>query len=201
MMPAGRRSGRAGRVVTDDEAELWAAATRSLERVHGKPRVGSAASAAAPPGEAPARRHDAPEPRPQRPPGGPVKTGGAAPLTALDRRQARRLGAGKAEIDDRIDLHGLRQAEAHARLRAFLHRAYAKGFKIVLVITGKGAPADDADHLRAAMGERQPGVLRRNVPLWLAQPELSPIVLSYGAAGNRHGGSGAFYVRLRKAKR
>ena len=52
-----------------------------------------------------------------------------------------------------------------------------------------------------AMGERQRGVLRRSVPLWLAQPDLSQIVLSYGAAGTRHGGAGAFYVRLRKATR
>ena len=121
-----------------------------------------------------------------------------APLDVLDRRQARRIVAGKTDIEDRIDLHGLRQAEAHHRLRAFLQSAYAKGLKTVLVITGKGVAHDRLDHLASAMGERQRGVLRRSVPLWLAEPDLSQIVLSYGAAGTRHGGAGAFYVRLRK---
>ena len=39
------------------------------------------------------------------------------PLSDLDRRKARKIGTGKVEIDGRIDLHGMRQAEAHAALR------------------------------------------------------------------------------------
>lgn len=125
----------------------------------------------------------------------------AAAIDVLDRRQARRIGAGKTDIEGRLDLHGLYQAEAHARLRAFLQRAYAGGLKTVLVITGKGREEDRSDPLRTTMGERQRGVLRRSVPLWLAQPDLSQMVLSYGAAGTRHGGAGAFYVCLRKPTR
>jgi len=125
----------------------------------------------------------------------------ATALDVLDRRQARRIGAGRTEIDGRLDLHGLYQAEAHARLRAFLQGAYTKGHTTVLVITGKGRVEDRSEPRGTAMGERQRGVLRRSVPLWLAQPDLSQIVLSYGAAGTRHGGAGAFYVRLRKPTR
>src|SRR5262249_14534034 len=124
----------------------------------------------------------------------------AAPVAVLDRRQTRRIAGGKIEIDGSIDLHGLRQAEAHARLRAFLSSAYAQGFKTVLVITGKGV-ADD--HVPPSLDqEASPrGVLRRSVPLWLARADLRQIVASYAAAGSRHGGSGAFYVRLRKSPR
>jgi DNA-nicking Smr family endonuclease len=43
-------------------------------------------------------------------------------------------------------------------------------------------------------------VLRRNVPQWLEEPELRAVVLSYAAAGARHGGDGALYIRLRKAR-
>src|SRR5262249_34674908 len=124
----------------------------------------------------------------------------AAP-EVIDRRQMRRIAVGKTDIEPRIDLHGLRQAEAHARLRAFLASAAAAGLKTVLVITGKGAEVERADPLLSGMGEGQRGVLRRNVPLWLAQPDLNHIVLSYGTAGTRHGGAGAFYVRLRKPAR
>ncbi len=57
------------------------------------------------------------------------------PLSALDRRKARRI-----EVEARIDLHGMRQSEAHSALRRFLASAHAKEKRWVLVITGKGGP-------------------------------------------------------------
>jgi DNA-nicking Smr family endonuclease len=70
---------------------------------------------------------------------------------------------------------------------------------MVLVITGKGGKADRSD---ASFDDwsTQRGVLRRSVPLWLDDPELRGIVIGYGAAGVRHGGEGALYIRLRKAR-
>ena len=202
MSKARPSTGTRGRAITSDEAELWEQATRTLARVKSKPRV-KACSPAAPPtaGGAvmpPRRAGNSLQPSQCTGIAAAAPNQKGAALDVLDRRQARRIVAGKTDIDDRIDLHGLRQAEAHHRLRAFLQSAYAKGLKTVLVITGKGVAHDRLDHLASALGERQRGVLRRSVPLWLAEPDLSPIVLSYGAAGTRHGGAGAFYVRLRK---
>ena len=122
-----------------------------------------------------------------------------APLADFDRRKARQIASGKIEVEARIDLHGLRQRDAHARLRAFLLEAHARGHKTVLVITGKGGE-EPADGLGALVGERQRGVLRRNVPHWLEEPDLRAIVLSFTQAGLRHGGAGALYVQLRKAR-
>jgi DNA-nicking Smr family endonuclease len=48
------------------------------------------------------------------------------------------------------------------------------------------------------MGERQRGVLRRSVPLWLTEPDLRSVVLSVSEASPKHGGSGALYVQLRR---
>jgi DNA-nicking Smr family endonuclease len=112
------------------------------------------------------------------------------------------VAAGKVPIDDVLDLHGMHQAAAHSRLRAFLMSCQAKGLRMVLVITGKGARADGSDAWSDARpnGTGQRGVLRRSVPLWLEEPELRAIVLSYASAGVRHGGEGALYVRLRKAR-
>ena len=101
------------------------------------------------------------------------------------------LARGRAAIDARIDLHGMTQAQAHGALRLFLHRAQTSGARFVLVITGKGAP--NAPH-----GER--GVLRQQVPLWLALPEFRACVLGFDVAHAGHGGEGALYVRLRKAR-
>ena len=114
-----------------------------------------------------------------------------------------RLGRGPAlhrHAPPRLDLHGLRQRDAHARLRAFLLEAHADGLRTVLVITGKGGE-EQPDRLGDLAGERQRGVLRRNVPHWLEEPELRAIVLSFTLAGVRHGGAGALYVQLRKGSR
>jgi DNA-nicking Smr family endonuclease len=47
-------------------------------------------------------------------------------------------------------------------------------------------------------GER--GVLRRQVPLWLALPDLRSLVVGFEEAHVAHGGEGALYVRLRRAR-
>ena len=110
------------------------------------------------------------------------------PLAPIERRLKQRLARGQVEIDARLDLHGRTQSEAHAALARFLHRAQSNGARTVLVITGKG----DADDGR--------GVLKRQVPLWLASPELRSCVLGVEVAHRTHGGAGALYVRLRRER-
>ncbi len=92
-----------------------------------------------------------------------------------------------------IDLHGMRQDEAHHALRAFLRREQARGCKLALVVTGKGAAGD------AVFGEER-GVLKRSVPHWLRLPDLRPLVVGFEEAQPRHGGSGALYIRLRRSR-
>jgi DNA-nicking Smr family endonuclease len=199
MKRDGGKSGTASRRVTPDEAELWDELAHSIDKVKAKARV--PAHALIPP---PVRSASAP-PKPQR---GHTAKGSAAaskappaaPLADFDRRAHRHVASGKLAIDARVDLHGLSRHDAHTRLRAFLLGSQAKGHRIVLVITGKGGEAEAADHLASVLGAPQRGVLRRNVPQWLAEPELRKIVLSYASAGVRHGGDGALYVRLRKAR-
>jgi DNA-nicking Smr family endonuclease len=112
-------------------------------------------------------------------------------LAPIMRKEKQKLVRGRETIDARIDLHGMTQTEAHAALRIRLQRAQVNGAKFVLVITGKGLP-------NSLLNGR--GVLRRQVPLWLAQPEFRPYVAGFEVASASHGGEGALYVRLRKAK-
>lgn len=128
---------------------------------------------------------------------GPDQT--APSLSAFDRKAARKLRQGQFEIEARIDLHGMRQHEAHAELRRFLHSAYRRGQRWVLVITGKGGPQRPRDEDVFGVVER--GVLKRNVPMWLAEPELRAIVVSFTTAAISHGGEGALYVQLRNPER
>jgi DNA-nicking Smr family endonuclease len=127
-----------------------------------------------------------------------AKAAGLAPrpagqpaLAPIMRREKQKLARGHETIDARIDLHGMTQTEAHAALRSLLHRSQANGAKFVLVITGKGLPSGGFDGR---------GVLRRQVPLWLALPEFRCYVAGFDVASASHGGEGALYIRLRKAK-
>jgi DNA-nicking Smr family endonuclease len=203
MSRAGQKSG-GGRSVTADEARLWEHATRSLDPVKAKPRVPSASapseSASTPTQAPPARGKATAAPRePGKAASAKANPRPPVPLAGFDRRKVRQIASGKIEVDARIDLHGSRQRDARARLHAFLLAAHAKGHKTVLVITGKGGE-EPADALGSLMGERQRGVIRRSVPHWLEEPDLRAVVLSYTQASPRHGGAGALYVQLRRAR-
>jgi len=125
------------------------------------------------------------------------KTVNSEPVS-LDRKNMRRIGKGRITIDDRIDLHGMRQSEAHRALLRFLRNAQLEQFKTVLVITGKGRLKTERSE--NWMDDRDVGVLRREVPDWLKSDELQDIVLGFSNALPQHGGSGALYVRLRRAR-
>jgi DNA-nicking Smr family endonuclease len=125
-------------------------------------------------------------------------------LAEFDTRKARKIKAGRIEIQARLDLHGMRQSEAHSALQTFLLRAHARRLKWVLVITGKGTFARDGESPAPFGGDwsaPQRGVLRHNVPKWLAEPQLRSVVVSYTTAAVHHGGEGALYIQLRSAKK
>jgi DNA-nicking Smr family endonuclease len=122
----------------------------------------------------------------------------AARGEVLNRQTARALERGRLAVEARLDLHGMRQREAHAALRRFLKAAQGRGQRHVLVITGRGT---DPDMRRSFYEADERGVLRQAVPHWLEQPDLAALVVSYAAAPRRLGGDGALYVRLRAAKR
>lgn len=118
----------------------------------------------------------------------------AAP--AMDRKAHARLKRGRLRPEARIDLHGMTLAEAHPRLTGFIMRAHEQGKRLVLVITGKGRTGRD----EGGPIPTHPGVLRRHVPDWLLSPPLGALVLEVTPAHLRHGGEGAFYVYLRRAR-
>ncbi|WP_241523948.1 Smr/MutS family protein [Oceaniglobus indicus] len=112
---------------------------------------------------------------------------------AMDHKAFTRMKRGKLSVEGRIDLHGMTLDQAHPRLTGFIMSAHAAGKRLVLVITGKGKRRDDY----GPMPVRQ-GILKHQVPIWLRSPMLGPIVLQVSEAHQSHGGSGAFYVYLRR---
>jgi DNA-nicking Smr family endonuclease len=172
------------RPLSDEERALWDTVSRAIaplrKRKTRKREEPVLAASAAPASAKPARNVKVE----------PASTPKSPPLAPLGRRMRSKLARGSEPIDDRIDLHGMTQADAHAALAHFLRRAQAHGARVVLVITGKGAQAGDA------FSER--GVLKRQVPHWLESAALRPLVVGFESAGAGHGGAGALYVRLRR---
>ena len=178
------------RQVSEEEQALWRTITRTVSPLRRPRKDAKPAADQAEPPPKPAKRPSppphpvaatqkpAPKPRPKEP-----------ALAPLDRRSKQKLARGTQGIEARLDLHGHTQSEAHAMLLRFLHRAQAKGAKTVLVITGKGGNRGS---------ER--GVLKRQVPMWLALPEFRGLVVGFSDAAIGHGGEGALYVRVRRSK-
>jgi len=182
------------RRLTDDERALWRGVARSIKplqpsRLSVEPPAGkdtaSSADETIPPPPAPTRASATRDAAPEK---------SAPPPAPLGRRFKGRVGRGREAIDDRLDLHGFTQSEAHAALLRFLRGAQADGARIVLVVTGKGSTRSQSD----AAAERC--ILKRMVPVWLALPEFRPLVIGFEDAHAGHGGQGALYVRLRRPR-
>lgn len=179
------------RRLSDDERVLWRGVTRSIAPLRKslalEPEATEPVAPRAPPKPrakaAPAAATPAAPPKPAAPP----------PLAPLTRRTKKRIARGNQTIDGRLDLHGMTQAEAHDALFGFLRTKQARGGKVVLVITGKGARGGDDSGGR--------GVLKRMVPLWLKLPEFRGLIAGFESAAVGHGGEGALYVSLRKLAR
>jgi DNA-nicking Smr family endonuclease len=181
------------RPLSDEEETLWSGFARSITPLSSAKANSKAKSKSKPePTVAATREMKAPPGTVARAaPAPPTKSPALAPF---DRRSKQRLARGRDAIDARIDLHGMTQTQAHQALASFLRRAQSDGAKTVLVVTGKGASKNEGDGYVAR------GVLRRQVPLWLALPEFRPLIVGFDEAHVSHGGQGAIYVRLRRPR-
>ncbi len=121
------------------------------------------------------------------------------PQQGLDPRTRRALSRGRRSIDRVVDLHGLTREQAFGRLLRELHSARRRGERLVLVVTGKGGEGGSARTTAGAADDGR-GILRRQLPLWLEGPELAALVHRHAPAAPRHGGSGAFYLFVRRSR-
>jgi DNA-nicking Smr family endonuclease len=108
----------------------------------------------------------------------------------FDRDISRALARGKLVPQASLDLHGMTLAAAERAVSRFLEQATAQDFRIVLIVTGKG--------LRLQAGRMVGGRIRAEFVGWLNRPDNRGLVRGVRPAHPRHGGSGAFYVLLRR---
>jgi len=126
-------------------------------------------------------------PKPRRKPPEPVLE--ADPKT-FDRVVDRALSRGKLDPEARLDLHGMTLAMAERAVARFLEQAVAQDVRVALIITGKGYRRED--------GRVVEGRIRGEFMGWLNRADNRSRVRAVRAAHPRHGGTGAFYVLLRR---
>ncbi len=185
-----RKKGPAKKPDTEDET-LWRSAMQDVKLLKknvdpeetGKP----AAEVAGEPEEAETKTQPSKNPESAKEP---------PPAAGIDRRTGEKLRQGKIPIESRLDLHGHTQAQAHNELIQFIEKGFAQGQRCLLVITGKGSGGG-----REGGFESKTGVLRGEVPRWLAERPLAGKVITFTQAQPKHGGEGALYVYLRRKKK
>ncbi|MCP1840528.1 DNA-nicking Smr family endonuclease [Bradyrhizobium sp. USDA 4524] len=182
---------RRKRALSEEERALWESVAKQVKPLRKRPVAAKAPAAASDP----ATHHAIAKPIPVKPAtavkAAPAQRPHAPPLAPIGRRERAKLSRGRQEIDARLDLHGMTQLRAHRVLFTFLQRAHSDGLTFVLVITGKG---------KVGGLDSERGVLRRQVPEWLSLPEFRSLVVGFEEAHIGHGGEGALYVRVRRAR-
>ena len=113
----------------------------------------------------------------------------------IDAKILRRLRRGQERIEDMLDLHGMNMEQAERAVCGFVHESARCGRRLILIITGKGSNAGDAGPVPARIG-----VLRQSLPRWLDGPQIGKKVQGWLHAHPRDGGTGAFYVYLRRSR-
>lgn len=112
-------------------------------------------------------------------------------FTQMDGSLARRFKREEFKVSATLDLHGVTEKEAFERVSEFVKQAYNDEKRCVLIVTGKGINVNDeffSTH----------GVLKKSVPMWLENSEISSLILAYKNPSEALGGSGALYILLRK---
>jgi DNA-nicking Smr family endonuclease len=199
----------AGRRLSAEEAEIWGRVTATVRALDGAgsasplptpqppPASGRGSSTSPPPSLLTTGLREVP---PLHPPsrlavrpgvGRAVTKPPPPPADTLDGGWDRRLRRGVVIPDRTIDLHGHDLASAHATLDHALDRAVGEGVRVLLLVTGR-APKGERPHRR--------GLIRASVGDWLASSRHAGRIAAVRNAHPRHGGAGALYIILRRAR-
>ena len=102
----------------------------------------------------------------------------------------------KINLVKTIDLHGLSLEEANKTIDAFIHKCFSQKISKIIVITGKGLRSkNDANPYVS----RNLSILKYSVPEFIQSNEnLVKMIKKVSDADIEDGGSGAFYIYLKK---
>ena len=98
----------------------------------------------------------------------------------------------------RIDLHGYTLQNANKTIQKYIENAYENGFSKIIVVTGKGLHSDVEKNPYVS---KDLSMLKYSVPEFIENnTELMKKITDIKDANIEDGGSGAFYIFLKKKK-
>ncbi len=178
------------------DVDLFQAAMADVKPLKGGKRGRKRPAVRTMPGVIPRPKTEGSLPSPERSLASLGMTAGRAAMTrsqtslSFDRDVDRALSKGRRAIEAKLDLHGMTLAAAERAVTRFIADASEQNKRVVLIVTGKG--------LRLEGGRVFGGRIRAEFTGWLERPETRGRVAGVRPAHPRHGGSGAFYVLLRR---
>ena len=96
----------------------------------------------------------------------------------------------------KFDLHGYSLEEANNKVESLINESYKKGVRKLVIITGKGLHSENEKNPYVS---KNLGILKFSVPDYIKKnAELMNKVLDITDAELKDGGSGAFYIFLKK---
>jgi len=97
-----------------------------------------------------------------------------------------------------IDLHGYSLDEANKAIENFINKAFSENIKKLVVVTGKGLHSENE---KDPYVSKQLGILKYSIPEFISKnSSLMSMINEISDAKIEDGGSGAFYIFLKKNK-
>ena len=95
-----------------------------------------------------------------------------------------------------FDLHGYTLDEANIKVKQLIKDSYDKGINKLTIVTGKGLHSDNKKNPYVS---KDLGILKYSVPEYINKDkELMKLIIDIKDANIEDGGSGAFYIFLKK---
>ena len=97
-----------------------------------------------------------------------------------------------------IDLHGFTLKEANKYVEEFILKSYENNISKLIIVTGKGLHSENDKNPYVS---KDMSILKYSVPEFITKnPDLMKVIREITDADNKDGGSGAFYIYLKKKK-
>ena len=102
------------------------------------------------------------------------------------------------KLSKTADLHGYTLDEANIFIKNFIESSYEEGVQKLIIITGKGL---HSSNYKNPYSSKNLGILRYSVPEFISNNEtLMKLINNIKDASIEDGGSGSFYIYLKKKK-
>ncbi len=97
-----------------------------------------------------------------------------------------------------LDLHGFTLDEANKTIEEFIYKAFSENINKLIIVTGKGIHSQNE---KDPYVSKELGILKYSVPEFISNnKDLMNLINEITDAKKEDGGSGAFYIFLKKNK-